>query len=491
MKRIHIYSWLTVMVAMLFGGVSCQNGFSGERFDTEDKMQIYDYAKSRSDLSTFVELMDYTGYSSLMSTAGGYTIFMPDNDAFTVLFGLLSTSEKPVAKIADLDKEFWLDYVKYHSVDARLETNTFDNGVLSEPTLLGEEFFIVTDIRASFKNIKLNSRATIKESNVKVANGLVNIIDQVLLPPTRSIYDILHSSGKYTKMLEILDRTGYSSYLKDTTVTVIVTPDAVFERSNFDEEALSVSLADWASYHIIKDERYFTSNLEGLAVNSLYPFQSLAFSIDSVGQMWCNQVFPFSTTLEEGVDNVAKNGVYHVLDTIVDVVESLPGRRRHNLYGATKYDVDGNILYEVNCFTSSPAKVYEDVGTSSFHQGQKTPIAGFDVTQVGENFTTTIKDVVPFKYQVRMMYRGTKTVKLMMVYDNDIIVRDADMNAKTGAFAEWNTMNYKDMGIIEVKERGDVELLFQVTHMYRTPGECCDLMMDMIDLIPIEEEDNQ
>lgn len=482
-KICKIVLWSVVLSCVTLCWWRCDSNFSDVRYDSEDKMLIYDLAKSRPELSIYKELLDYTGFSSLMSTAGSYTAFIPTNDAFQKLFKRLLDKGVQITKITDQTPAYWLNYLKYLTLESALNSNTFENGVLSAPTMMGKEYYIVSDVRESYSAVKLNSIATIREYNIKVANGIIQVIDEVLLPPTTSVYDMLVEAGIYTKMLKIFDENGLIDYLKDSIVTVLVEPDAVLEASHFDPEKIE-NMGDWADYHIIFEQRSFSGDLAGQTIYPLYREEAITFKVDEEGKLWCNTKFGFSQTISNGIDNVAKNGVYHVLDTTLAIVEAPPGIKRHNLYATTKME-GTQVIYEQNVFADAPARIVDDFGSKSFHQGKISPICSFDAQQIGDYFRTKIPDVVSGKYQVRMIYYVGNRADLMMIYKNEIVTPNVTMNTPSTNWPEWTTLQYRDMGEITVDTRGDIELFFQVVKMYRVPSGCCDLLMDMIELRPV------
>lgn len=470
---------LSVIASVIYG---CRDNFSGLRYDSEDKMQIYDYLNTRADLSVYKEMCDYSGFYGVISTAGEYTAFIPNNSAFEALFKRLSEEGKAVAKVSDCTPEYWLKYLQYMTIDAKLNSNSFEMGVLKDPTLLGEDYCLVADIRNGYNAIKLNGVSTIKEANISVANGYINIVDAVLLPPTSSVYDMLREAGVYKTMLQIFEDNGLSSYLKDSTVTLIIEPDYVLERNNFRRDALE-NEANWANYHIINRERSFSDALDGRTVAPMYNQEYLTFNIDKEDKMWVNKVYGFSQSASNGINNVALNGVYHVLDTVLAIVEATPGKVTHNLIGKT--DEAAGVVQ--NVYADAPAIINEDTGTSSYHRGQKPPICGFDCQQVGDIFYTTIPDVVKGKYKVTMVYRTGNRADLMMIYNDEVVGADLVMDTQDGSWATWTYMSQKKMGVIDVPERGPVKLYFQVTKMKRAPAACCDLLMDAIELEPVQE----
>lgn len=471
-----------ILCLLTFLVPACKDNFSGLRYDSEDKMQIYDYLKTRADLSTYKEMCDYSGFYGVLSTAGEYTAFIPTDAAFEALFKRLSEAGDPISKVSDREPEYWLKYLQYMTVDAKLNTNSFEVGVLEDPTLMGEDYFLVADIRDGYNAVKLNGTTTVREANISVANGYINIVDAVLLPPTSSIYDMMVEAGVYKTMLQIFEDNGLTSFLKDSVITLVVEPDYVLEKYNFRRDALE-NEANWANYHIIYGERSFSDALDRRTIAPLYNQEYLTFKIDAEDKMWVNEVYGFSQTSTNGINNVAMNGVYHALDTVLAIVEATPGKITHNLIGKT----DESVGVVQNVYADAPAIINEDTGTSSFHRDQKPPICGFDCQQVGDIFYTTIPDVVKGKYQVNMVYRTGNRCDLMMIYNDEVVGQDLVMDTQDAAWSTWTYMSQKKMGEIDVPQRGPVTLYFQVIKLNRVPSACCDLLMDAIELIPVEE----
>lgn len=478
--KVHIYklTWGILLLGIIATLIpACKDDFSGLRYDSEDKMQIYDYLKTRSDLSVYKEISDYSGFYGVLSTAGAYTAFIPTNTAFETLFKQLN-----VSKISDKTPEYWLKYLQYMTVNAKLNTNSFEVGILDDPTLMGEDFYLVADIREGYNAVKLNGVAKVQEANINVANGYVNVLDAVLLPPTSNIYDMLVNTGVYKTMLQIFEDNGLTSFLKDSTITLIIEPDYVLEKYNFDRKKLP-NEADWINYHIIYNERSFSDALNGRTIAPMYNQEYLTFNIDAEDKLWVNQIFGFSQSAVNGINKVASNGIYHTLDTVLAIVEATPGKMTHNLVGKT--DEAAGVVQ--NVFADAPAIINEDTGTSSFHRDKKPPICGFDCQQVGDIFYTTIPDVVKGKYAVNMVYRTGNRSDFMMIYNDEVVGSDLVMDTPDGSWPTWTYMSQKKMGEIEVAERGPVKLYFQVIKMKRAPAACCDLLMDAIELIPVEE----
>src|SRR5690606_39173720 len=156
---------------------------------------------------TYRRLVDYVGQRSLLKTAGTYTVFIPTNEAFQRLFTELSEDGQAITAIEDASPEFWLSYFRYHLLDRKVNTNEFTHGPLPYPTVFNDKY-VLADISESYQAIRLNNTATITEYNIELSNGYVNIVNDVLAPPTKNIFEALEASGKYSIMLDLMDQNG-------------------------------------------------------------------------------------------------------------------------------------------------------------------------------------------------------------------------------------------------------------------------------------------
>ncbi|SKC06825.1 Fasciclin domain-containing protein [Sphingobacterium nematocida] len=469
-----------IACCMLLCIQACKDKFSDARYDSTDEIQIMDYLDTREDLSIFREMIDHVGQRNLLKTAGSYTVFAPTNAAFEKLFETLTLEGKPIKKVTDAPADYWLRFFRYHILDKKVNTNVFIHGPLPSPTAYQGKY-LIADISGSYESIRLNNVATIKESNINFNNGFVNVLDAVLPPPTASVYEMMVQSGKYNTMLSIFEETDLIDYLKDSIVTVLVESDDALNRSKFNKDDIK-NLKDWASYHIIPDSGYYLNLLTAQRFYPLYKKEALSFSVDTYGQYKVNGKYKFNQTAQYGIDKIGKNGIYHSLDTVLEIVAAVPSRIRLNLYPP------GSSYGAQNVFTQAPASIRLNNGTQSYHQDKKPMIVQFDATQAGDYFWMTVPDVPAGKYRIRLTQRlNAQRGKFMTIY-NDKIVKDIiDFSKKDGDFEEYNYFAFNYCGDIEVEERSDVKLnfVFMDFGSNKSPSYCCDLLLDILELIPI------
>ena len=74
--------------------------------------KVYTQVKESPELSTFAECLELTGYDTVINVSGSYTVFAPNNEAFT----LYLQSKPEYNSVEDIPTEELLRLVKYHIV---------------------------------------------------------------------------------------------------------------------------------------------------------------------------------------------------------------------------------------------------------------------------------------------------------------------------------------------------------------------------------------
>lgn len=128
-------------------------------------------------LSILEEALLQVGVENVLTGSGPYTIFAPSDDAFTALL-----DELDVTTINELSDEQLMDILQYHIVSDRVFSTELVAG--DQGTLLGQNFAI--DFEGN--SIVITDDNETSEDAVVVAgdflgtNGIVHIVDEVLLP---------------------------------------------------------------------------------------------------------------------------------------------------------------------------------------------------------------------------------------------------------------------------------------------------------------------
>lgn len=150
--------------------------FTGCKEDNKPTKNIVELAQATPDLSILVQAVVKAGYVDLLSGPGPYTVFAPTNAAFASLL-----SELGVSSLDDIDVATLQAVLQYHVVNGKIMSASLTNGQVVNPLLTGSSFTIgltggakITDERSRVSNIT--------NPDVEATNGVVHIIDKVILP---------------------------------------------------------------------------------------------------------------------------------------------------------------------------------------------------------------------------------------------------------------------------------------------------------------------
>ena len=133
---------------------------------------VVDIALDNSNFSILVQAVVKANLVETLSTAGPFTIFAPTNAAFETLFGDLG-----VTGVADLTAEQLTPILLYHVVSGNVRSSDLSDG--SVETLNGP---IEISLMPS---PSINGTTMIVATDVQATNGVVHVIDKVLLPAAR------------------------------------------------------------------------------------------------------------------------------------------------------------------------------------------------------------------------------------------------------------------------------------------------------------------
>ncbi|MCU0354161.1 MAG: fasciclin domain-containing protein [Cytophagales bacterium] len=115
-----------------------------------------------------------------LSGPGPMTVFAPTDDAFQTYLDVTSKSAA-IDKVKTLDATTLGNILKYHVVARRLKANELTAGTVA--TLNGKNFTV--DLTGGAKVIgagNAGNAAKVTAADVEVSNGIIHVIDRVLLP---------------------------------------------------------------------------------------------------------------------------------------------------------------------------------------------------------------------------------------------------------------------------------------------------------------------
>jgi uncharacterized surface protein with fasciclin (FAS1) repeats len=149
---------------------------AGEGSTSEQPATVVDVAASDESFSTLVTAVDAAGLTGTLSGDGPFTVFAPVNDAFTALpAGTVDTL------LAPENQAQLTSVLTYHVVPSKVLSSDLSDGMTvttfqGQPLTVGVQGDTVTLTDAS------GNTASVIQADVEAGNGVVHVIDHVLLP---------------------------------------------------------------------------------------------------------------------------------------------------------------------------------------------------------------------------------------------------------------------------------------------------------------------
>lgn len=133
---------------------------------------IVEVAQATPELSTLVTAVTAADLAGTLGEPGPYTVFAPTNDAFAEIQSTVDTLLEPE------NKDDLTEVLTYHVVPGTYKAADLEDGQ-ELTTVQGEKLTVSID----GETVKVGD-ATVAQADVEAANGVVHVIDKVLVPPT-------------------------------------------------------------------------------------------------------------------------------------------------------------------------------------------------------------------------------------------------------------------------------------------------------------------
>ena len=149
-------------------------------------------AVNNGNFGVLVEALTTANLVDALKGTGPFTVFAPTDAAFTALLAQLSVTKEQLLARADL-----ADILKYHVISGS-KVMSSDLAASQEVTTLQGAKMTVTKTGAVVKA----GAATVTGADVMSSNGVIHVIDKVLLPP--DLVQVAVSNGNFGVLVEAL-----------------------------------------------------------------------------------------------------------------------------------------------------------------------------------------------------------------------------------------------------------------------------------------------
>jgi transforming growth factor-beta-induced protein len=302
-------------------------------FAQDEPANIVDTAVAAGSFNTLVAAVQAAGLVDTLKGEGPFTVFAPTDEAFAKL---------PAGTVDTLlaDPEGALTQILlYHVVPGKVMSSDLSDG-LEAATVQGENVtFTLADGKAMVND------ANIATADIETSNGVIHVIDTVLLPPSvaaasaeataeampeaaaaaeapaaeataiADIVDTAVAAGNFSTLVAAVQAAGLVDALKgEGPFTVFAPTDEAFAK--LPAGTVDALLADPEGdltqillYHVVPGKVMAADVTDGLNATTLQG-ESVKFSITD-GKVYINDAQVVTTDIE------TSNGVIHVIDSVL------------------------------------------------------------------------------------------------------------------------------------------------------------------------------
>ncbi|SNR77251.1 Uncaracterized surface protein containing fasciclin (FAS1) repeats [Maribacter sedimenticola] len=345
MKKMLRFKYFMLFAALSVMIWSCDNDDNDEDPMVETKT-IVETAQAEEALTSLVTALttadnsEGTDLVGTLSSTGPFTVFAPTNDAFTALLNQLDGFDSLSDFDTDEERELLTTILTYHVVaGVAAKSGDLTDG-MTVTTVQGED--ITIDLEGGvFLDDATEVNAKVVIADVEASNGVVHVIDKVILP--KAIIDALNEGSMTnengtltdivvaTEPLSLLEAAVIKADLAATLstegpFTVFAPTDVAFvallealgddynSLDDFDTEEEIALLKNILLYHVIPVKVLSTDLSEG-AVATAYTDNSI--EVIASGDTFVIGDASDTNANITGVDIMASNGVAHTIDKVL------------------------------------------------------------------------------------------------------------------------------------------------------------------------------
>ncbi|MFN0039174.1 MAG: fasciclin domain-containing protein [Burkholderiales bacterium] len=280
------------------------------------KLNIVQVAQSLPDFSILVEAVVAAGLADTLSGTGPFTVFAPNNAAFAALLGELKLTKEQLLA----NKGLLTAVLTYHVLPGRVLAADIKEGAQAT-TVQGQLFTLGLQGGASITDAQ-GRKANIVATDVAASNGVIHVVDKVILPQTKNIVEIALSLSDFSILVEAVLAAELQGTLSGTGPFTVFAPTNAAFASLLHELRVTKSqlLADKAlltkvlTYHVLSTRVLAKDVTDGLMATTV---QGQQFTLNKVGSMLHILDARHRGANVVATDVQASNGVIHVIDRVL------------------------------------------------------------------------------------------------------------------------------------------------------------------------------
>lgn len=291
-----IQKWSALLASLLL--IVATNVKAGEK-------DIVDTAVGAGSFNTLAAALKAADLVDALKAKGPYTVFAPTDAAFAKLpKGTLETLLDPK------NKQLLVDILTYHVVSGNVMAKQVVT-LSGAKTLNGQQ----VDIKVADGKVNVDS-ANVVKSDIACSNGVIHVIDSVILPASDNIPTTASKAGQFKTLLAAATAAGLVDALSGKgPLTVFAPTDEAFAKlpegtvANLLKPENKDKLVAVLKYHVVAG-RVYSSDAVAAGKAKTLQGQSIMIKVKD-GAAMVNNAKLLATDID------ASNGVIHIIDSVI------------------------------------------------------------------------------------------------------------------------------------------------------------------------------
>jgi len=280
-----------------------------EIIDPEESNTIVDIAVNDARFTTLVAALQKANLVDALAADGSMTVFAPTNDAFSALLNALGA-----ASLDDLSAETLTPILLYHVLGIEALSTSLTEGYVPTLSTSGPNDAAVDLLIGLQNGVSINGTSNVIQADVDADNGVIHVIDEVLLPP--NVVDAAIDNNAFSNLVAaVVEAELVEALSGDGPFTVFAPTNQAFADllaalgvgsvSEIPDETLTAVLL----YHVVSGNVSSTDLVNGM-VPTLNTDNMITVNVDG------------GVTLNDDINVIAAdvqttNGIIHVIDKVL------------------------------------------------------------------------------------------------------------------------------------------------------------------------------
>jgi len=265
--------------------------------------------------TTLADLVVKAGLDETLATSGPFTVFAPDNDAF-------SKVPESILEALGSDPELLKKVLLYHVVSGEIPSSAAKNNVKLD-SIQGAPILVNLYLKSNYYDgfITINGKK-VKMVDLKADNGVIHCVSSVLYPiPEQDLADTLIADERFSTLVTAATAAGIVDVLRTKDLTIFAPTNDAFAK--IPSDALAGLLADKEALTAVLLRHALPGTLFSRGItwqeHKTAGGDMLATQVFKMGVV---KVVSYQDNKRKGArvveaDIIASNGVIHAIDTVI------------------------------------------------------------------------------------------------------------------------------------------------------------------------------